>query len=248
VMKAVVERGRWVSQVGHRKPETLFIELPKHMAGLLGNGRGMLDEHLSKQILAEAGIPVVMEQAVNSAEEAVQAARSFGYPVVLKGLMRNVLHKSEQGLVRMHLRTEQEVRSAFEQMACRIGNQDTIVVQQQLEGRTELIAGVVRDPRFGVCVMAGMGGVLTEVLNDKVFLVAPFDEVQARYMIGRLRYRKILEGFRGEPPLDVNGFARILVRMGHLVMSYPGIMEMDINPFIVKDGLPIAVDANIVLR
>lgn len=248
VMKAVVERGRWVSQIGYRKPEAVFIELPKHMAGLLENGRGMLDEHMSKQMLAEAGIPVVMERAVNSAEEAVRAALSFGYPIVLKGLMRNVLHKSEQGLVRMHLRTEGELRAAFEEMAGRIDNQDAIVVQQQIEGRTELIAGVVRDPQFGVCVMVGMGGVLTEALNDKVFLVAPFDEVQARYMIRRLRSRKILEGFRGEPPLDVDGFARILVRMGHLALSYPGIQEMDINPFIVKDGQAIAVDANIVLK
>lgn len=247
VMKAVVERGRWVSQMGYRRPETDFIELPKHMAGLLGTGRGVLNEYISKQILVEAGIPVVMEQAVNSPEDAVRAAHSFGFPVVVKGLVRNVLHKSEQGLVRMNLRTESEVRSAFEQMAGRIDNQDTIVVQQQIEGRTELIAGVVRDPQFGVCVMAGMGGVWTEVLNDKVFLVAPFDEVQARYMIGRLRSRKVLDGFRGEQPLEVDGFARILVRMGNLALSYPCIQEMDINPFIVKDGKPIAVDANIVL-
>jgi acetyltransferase len=217
------------------------------MANLLIHAKGTLDEYLSKQILGECGIATVPEKAVQSVAEALEAAKEFGFPVVLKGLIRDVLHKSEQGLVQVNLRNEADIREAFSVLSARIGNQDTLVLQKQIGGKCELIAGVVRDPQFGVCVMAGIGGILAEAMDDKIFLVAPFDVRQALYMLRQLRSRKLLDGFRGEAPLDREAFARILVRLGHLALAHPTIRELDINPLIVSDGKPIAVDANIVL-
>ncbi|MGD9976076.1 MAG: acetate--CoA ligase family protein, partial [Desulfatirhabdiaceae bacterium] len=246
-IQAVFDRSRWVKQVGIQKTELHRLQLIHPVVNVVKNAKGVLDEHLSKQFLQSAGIPVVAEAVVNSLEDAVKIAGELTFPVVMKGLVQGMVHKTENQLVHLNLDSEADVTTAFDALSGVIGNQDKILLQKQLGGRAELIVGMTRDGQFGPCVMCGMGGILAEAIQDKVFLVAPFGIKEALYMIDRLKSRCILNGFRGEAPLDRHLLADILVRIGQIAGSYPGIREMDINPMIIENGCPVAVDASIVL-
>jgi acetyltransferase len=123
----------------------------------------------------------------------------------------------------------------------------TLLIQKQIQGYPELIAGLIRDPQFGPCVMCGFGGLFTEILADRVFAVAPINRVEALALIKRLKTQKLLDGFRGFVAVDRDALADILVRLGELGCTYPQIKEIDLNPLIVSDGKPIAVDATIIM-
>ncbi len=215
---------------------------------LLKQKGNSLDEQLSKQILSDIGIPTVKEHLATTIKDAVAAGREFGYPLVLKGLIPDVIHKTEQNLIRLNLQTPEDVGVAFTDLRNAMGDQGKILVQQQIKGGPELIAGMVRDPQFGPCVMCGLGGILTEIFNDKAFAAAPFDIEEALDLIGRLKTQKLLDGFRSFPAVNRKAFAHILVRLCALGSMVPNIREIDINPLIVRDGVPVAVDASIILN
>ena len=132
-------------------------------------------------------------------------------------------------------------------MAARVGEGGELLLQPQLPSGLELIAGLVRDPQFGPCIMCGLGGTLAEVLNDRVFAVVPVTHCEALELIGRLRSQRLLDGFRGAAALDRNALADILVRLGTLGVRFPEIREIDVNPIIVVDGRPTAADASVIL-
>jgi len=123
----------------------------------------------------------------------------------------------------------------------------SILIQKQIQGNPELIAGLIRDPQFGPCVMCGFGGLFTEVLADRVFAAAPINRFEALALIERLKTQKLLNGFRGFAAVDRDALADILVRIGELGLTYPKIKEIDLNPLIVCDGRPIVVDATIII-
>ncbi len=209
---------------------------------------GVLDEHRAKQILAEAGIPTVTEAVAATLEEAIALGTEFGYPVVMKGLSPGRAHKTEENLVRLGINEANTVQTEFLSLQNTLTADGKILIQKQITGEPELIAGLLRDPQFGPCVMCGFGGVMAEVLNDTAFAVAPLSLEDALGLIDRLKTQKLLNGFRGNPPLDRKVFAEILVRLGDLGQAFPRIREIDINPLIVHDGQPIAVDATIILE
>jgi acetyltransferase len=122
-----------------------------------------------------------------------------------------------------------------------------VLVQPQITGSIELIAGLIHDPQFGPCVMLGLGGILTEALNDSAFAVAPLSRQEALELIGRIRSQHILNGFRGAAPVNRDMLAEILMHLGQIGLCCPRIQEIDINPMIVSNGTPIAVDAAIIL-
>jgi acetyltransferase len=122
-----------------------------------------------------------------------------------------------------------------------------VLVQRQVKGKIEMMAGFVRDPQFGSCIMCGVGGILAEAVNDTVFGVAPITFSEALAMISRLKSQKLLNGFRGFAPVDREAFARILVRLSELGHGHPRIQEIDINPLVINNGLPVAVDGLVVL-
>jgi acetyltransferase len=208
---------------------------------------GVLDEHRAKQILARAGIPCVMEALAASPEEAVDQATAMGFPIVMKGLSPGQVHKTEENLVRLNIQGVDQARTEFSSLQSAIGKSGNILVQKQVEGGLELIAGLLRDPQFGPCVMCGLGGVMAEALNDNAFAVAPLSMTEALALIERLKTRKLLNGFRGNPPLDRKVFAEVLVRLGELGRANARIREIDINPLIISNGRPVAVDATIIL-
>ncbi|MBU2622048.1 MAG: acetate--CoA ligase family protein, partial [Proteobacteria bacterium] len=207
-----------------------------------------LDEHLSKKILAGYSIPVVDEKIAVSVEDALDAARSFGFPVVMKGILPGEIHKTESGLVRLGVSSEEEIKKIFGELNIKMAGKGKILVQRQIEGGLELIAGMVRDPQFGHCVMLGLGGIFTEILKDTVFAVAPVSHGEGLSMIKRLKSQKLLNGFRGYPPVDREILAKIIVCLGDLGYDNPQIKEIDINPLIAGKKSLVAVDATVVTQ
>jgi len=206
-----------------------------------------LDEHVSKQILADFGIPTVPEKIVGSASEAMAAASGFGFPVVMKGIRPGVVHKTELGLVRIGIHSNEMIETAFSELCAAMPDGGSILVQQQVNGSLELIAGFLRDPQFGPCVMLGLGGIFAEALGDTAFAVAPISRRDAFHLMDQIRAQKVLNGFRNTLAVDREALADILIHLGRLGLACPQIQEVDINPLIVCNGNPVAVDGSILL-
>ncbi len=207
---------------------------------------GVLDEHDSKKVLAACGIETVAEAVAASGEEAALLAENFGFPVVLKGLVPGEVHKTEQGLVILNVGSREAAREGYERLARAMPGGSRVLVQAQVEPGLELIAGLARDPQFGATVMVGLGGVFAEVLSDVAFGLAPLSMDAALDLLSRLKNQKLLAGFRGAPALDREAMARVLVALGNLSAWFPAVRQVDVNPLIVRNGRPVAVDATIV--
>ncbi len=216
-------------------------------------GRTILSEVESKQILEEAGIPTARAQLAATREEAVAVARQIGLPVVLKIVSPDISHKSDVGGVKLNLGSEEEVAAAFDEIveathraqpgAAVLG----VSVQKMARPGVEVIMGMTQDPQFGPVLMFGLGGVFVEVLKDVSFRIVPLEPRDARQMIRDIQGFPVLEGFRGQEPADLAALEDMLMRLSAFVEEHPEIQELDLNPiFAYKDGA-LAVDARIVL-
>ncbi len=226
-----------------------IVEVGELIGRVRRENRVTLSEVESKSILSRYGIPVVDEVVVATEEQAAVVALKMGLPVVVKGLGANLTHKTERGLVKVNLCSEDDVRRAFREVKDAAGaDWEACLIQPQIQGRRELVAGFTRDAQFGPCVMFGLGGVLTEALNDVVFRIAPVDKDQARAMVQEIRAAKLLGAFRGEAPVDQEQLMDVLAGLSRLASEQPDIQEVDINPLMVlPDGRIKAVDALMVL-
>lgn len=210
-------------------------------------GTRTLSEHESKRVLADAGVPVLDERVVDTPDGAVHAARSLGpdNPVVVKLCGEGVAHKTERGLVRLGLRGDDDVRAASQAVLDAATPDDGpvgVLVAPMVRGSRELIAGVVRDPQFGACVMVGIGGVLAEALADVAFRIVPLERVDAEDMIDDLGAQAVFGPVRGEPPVDRGAVVDALLALSRLADARPDIVSVDVNPLVVVEGRPIAVD------
>ena len=212
-------------------------------------GRTTLSEYESKQVLASYRIPVTREELVDNVEDLFKAAAKIGYPVVIKGCAADISHKTEKGLIRVDVRNDEEASSAFKEITAAMDGTDTsVLVQQMVKGQRELVVGLTRDPQFGPCVMFGLGGVFTEVLKDTAFRVAPLEKRDALEMMHEIKAHEILEAVRGMAPADKDMLAEILITVGQIGIENEVIKDIDINPVIISDGKPVAVDALVVLE
>jgi len=215
----------------------------------LREGRKTLSEYESKEFLKSYGIPATRESLVHTREECTKAAHAIGYPLVLKACSPQLAHKTEKGLVRLDLRSNQELILAFDDLTSRMeGNEKSILVQELIKGTRELVAGMTRDPQFGPCVMFGLGGIFTEILKDIAFRVAPLEKRDALDMTQEIKAHKILGAVRGMPAADMDLLCDILVKVGEIGLENESIQEIDINPMILSGAKPVAVDALIVLK
>jgi succinyl-CoA synthetase beta subunit len=212
-----------------------------------------LTEREAKQILAAYAVPVVSDTVVQTSLQAVEAAESCGYPVVLKIESPDILHKTEAGVVRLGLGDAQAVRIAFAEImaaADRVAAKPRIagvLVQPMISAGVEIVIGSQCDPTFGPLVVVGMGGILVELLQDSTADLAPVDRRQARAMLARLRAQKLLTGFRGAPPIEFDKLADIIVAISELAADLADeIAEIDINPIICAEHRTIAVDGLII--
>jgi acetyl-CoA synthetase (ADP-forming) len=205
-----------------------------------------LSEAASKELLAGYGVPVAPERLTHAPAEAAGAAAELGFPVVVKLCGEGIAHKTERGLVRLGLGSADAVAAAAAELlgAATAADGDVgLLVGAMVRGTRELIAGVVRDPQFGPCVMVGIGGTVAEALADVAFRVVPFDDVDADELIGDLRHQTLLGPFRGEPAVDRARLQSVLLGLARLAEERPDVVSVDVNPLIVTDGWPVAVDA-----
>jgi acetate---CoA ligase (ADP-forming) len=228
-----------------QKDET--TDPPVTIRASLPSQKGILNEFEAKQILKEAGLPTVEEYIVRSEEACVDRAGRIRYPVVLKGLEKGRIHKSEAGLLRLDIRDEDRLRQSFHELQGKMATGSAVLLQKQMEGRLELILGYLRDPQSGPCVMIGLGGIFAETLDDTVFALAPLNHEKAIRLIKSLKNQELLNGIRGIPPLPVEEIARYLVILGKVGMTFPSIREIDINPLVLTNSGPVIVDATIIL-
>lgn len=214
----------------------------------LARGQLALSEYDSKRFLSHFGIPVCREAIALDADSAAKKAAKIGFPVVLKASGANLTHKTEAGGVVLNLRSEKEVKKESQRLL-RIEGCETLLVQEMVEGNRELVCGLTRNSQFGPCVMFGLGGVLTEVVEDVVFRIAPLTPWDAKEMVQEIRSRKILDPFRGEPAVNLEELFKTLVALGEIGLQYEDVVGVDINPLkIRRNGKPVSVDALVVLK
>ena len=204
-----------------------------------------LSEADSRALVAEAGVTVSRWATADDADNAAVAAEEMGFPVVVKLCGDAIAHKSERGLVRLSLTSTDDVRVAATELLGAATESDgdvELLVSTMVSGDRELIAGLVRDPQFGPCVMLGVGGVLAEAVADVAFRLAPLERLDAHELIDDLGAQTLLGPFRGQPAVDRDVLADTLCALGDLA-SDPTIASIDLNPLIVFEGQPMAVDA-----
>jgi acetyltransferase len=226
----------------------------KIIAAARQDGRQALLENEAKLLFAAHGAPVTKDRLAATADEAVEIAREIGSNVVLKIVSPDILHKSDAGGVQINLRSEEDVRQAFDQImrgaqmfAPNADIRGVLVSPMAPEG-VEVIIGTKHDDQFGPVIMYGLGGIMVEILKDVSFRVLPITPTNARKMIEQTKSFPILNGARGKPPLDTQALRRLLMLCSEIVESYPQILEMDLNPVIVHQiGLSI-VDARVILK
>ena len=198
---------------------------------------GWLATDKAASLLSEHGLPLVPWSLAGSVNDAVQAAESFGYPVVLKAVRSDLLHKSDQGGVRLGLSGPDEVATAGE-LLLELHPGSELLVQQQHHG-VEVIVGGLRDPEFGPVVLVGMGGVDVEAHDDVVLALAPLGLDEAEAMVRRLRGAPALLGAR-RPAVDLTSLAEVVCCLGRLMADHPGMEEVDLNPVLARpDGCTV---------
>jgi len=257
-IKVMTDYVRWRSRpkrvvklfpVNRRKVENI---INRH----LRQGMREIGETDSKEILEAYGFVTPKGSIATTADQAVSIAQQLGYPVVLKIWSPDILHKSDVGGVRLGLKSDQEVKDAFDLMMFRIPKKRPdakilgVLVQEMCRKGREVILGMNRDPHFGPLMMFGMGGIMVEVLKDVSFYLAPLTAEEAKQMLMNTRTYHILKGVRGEEGVDIEKIAEGLQRLSQLVTEFPQIQQMDINPYVVgpEGTTPIAVDARMTLQ
>jgi acyl-CoA synthetase (NDP forming) len=208
----------------------------------------ILDEYEAKKWLRALGLKVVREVIVQDLDEATKAANEIGYPVVLKGRIQGKVHKTEAGLVKLNLCTPDQIRSAYQEILGLGTKPQAFLIQPMLQGNLELIVGFTKDPQFGNAMLLGLGGVWTEVYKDVVFRLPPLREKDVLDMVAALRGQVLLKGFRGSKPVNIRSLTDWLIKLGWLAVTFDNIQEIDVNPLLIIDGEPVAIDVTIVFR
>jgi acetyltransferase len=210
-----------------------------------------LDEVQSKEVLRAYGIATAEEALVTSRTAAIEAAGRIGYPVVLKAVSAELLHKSDVGAVVLDLASPEQLAAAYDDMAQRLQRHRLtgMLVCRHVRGGLELVLGLHRDPEMGLVVMAGSGGVLLELIKDVTFCAPPVSPEKARDMLARMRGAGLLAGYRGSPALDADALVNALVALGRLAVDLEDVVQsVDINPFVALPQGGLALDALIVLQ
>jgi acetyl-CoA synthetase len=216
-------------------------------------GGQTLTEREAKAVLSLYGVPVVGESLTGSADEAVAAAGALGYPVVLKVESPDLPHKTEAGVIRLNLRSAEDVRAGYEAVMANAAKVSPppringVLVQPMVPQGIEMVVGARNDPLFGPLLVVGLGGILVEVLKDTAIAPAPVTPAEAEALLRQLKGVKLLEGFRGMPGADIGKLAKVISDVSRFSADHRDtVAEMDVNPLICSGGRITAVDALIV--
>ena len=241
----------WHARRGVRAPRLSPPGAAARAAALIeASPHATLTEREGKAVLAAYGVPVVREVLVNTADEAAAAAQQAGFPVVLKVESPDIPHKTEAGVIRLNLRSADEVRTAFTEVMANaqavspLPHINGVLVQPMVPAGAEIMVGARIDPQFGPLVVVGLGGIFVELLRDTALRVAPVGTDEARRMLDELAGRRVLQGFRGSAPVAIDGLAEVVARISELAADQrQGIAELDVNPLICAGDRILAVDA-----
>lgn len=230
------------------------MEIKNILAQARQENRTILTEIEAKQILMQSGINCIDTRLATTKEAAVKLSEQFGYPVVLKVSSTDITHKSDAGGVKVNLQDKTAVEKAYDDIMASCtseypnANIEGVAVQAMARTGTEVIIGMTKDSSFGPVLMFGLGGIFVEVLKDVAFRIVPLEENDAAEMIQEIKGKKLLEGYRGEDPVDIAFLQDMLLKLSKLVDQTEGIAEIDMNPiFAYKQGA-LVVDARIILE
>lgn len=227
------------------------------LARLRAEGRTRLTEFEASSLLREYGIPVAQGRLCTHIDEALAAARAFGFPVVMKVVSPDILHKTEAGCVQVGIGEETEVIQSWGQLLANARQYQPdaaihgILVQEMVPKGTEVILGVKNDPLFGPVLLFGTGGVLVEVLDDVAMRLLPVDRQEAEALIRETKAYRLLQGVRGQPPADLEGLLDVVEKLSRFLQEFPAeIDELDLNPFFVYPAGrgAVGVDALLTLK
>jgi acetyltransferase len=257
-LRGMLDYHEW-TQTPIQEPPTFEVDKAK-VREIFDNarseGRVRLGDAESRDVMSAYGIRIPKSELAETADEAVEIARSIGHPVVMKITSPDILHKSDMGGVRVNISGDEQVREEFNGLIERaeVYMPDAeiwgVLVQEMIQEGKEIIIGVNRDPQFGPLLMFGLGGIYVEILQDVTFRIPPFSEREAKEMVSEINAFPLLEGVRGEEPADLDATVDVILRIGQMVMDFPEILEMDINPLMVKEAGEgaICVDMRFILE
>ena len=217
-------------------------------------GRKALLEPEAKLILIDYGIPVTKFKVASNETQAAEYANEIGYPVVLKIVSPDIIHKSDVGGVMVNLKNASDVQKAYGKILENVKKYNAnakivgVLVQEMAPQSTETIVGAIKDPQFGQTIMFGLGGIFVELLKDVNFRIAPITKDDAKEMITQLKAYPLLKGFRNSPPADIDALISILLSTSRLVIENPEIKELDLNPVLAYQTGAKTVDARIILE
>ncbi|MCB0522233.1 MAG: GNAT family N-acetyltransferase [Lewinellaceae bacterium] len=219
----------------------------------LSEKRHYLLEHEAKELMRCYDLPVGGSKVATSAKEAGKIATEIGFPVVMKIVSPDALHKTDVGGVRLHISSEKEAAKAYDEIMASVKKHKPdarivgVLIEQMVKKRFELLIGAIRDPIFGPLIVFGQGGVAVEVIKDTNFGLPPLNIALAKRIIQRTRIYKQLKGFRGIPGVDLDDLAFQLVKFSYILTDYPEVREIDINPYLVDETGGVVVDARVLL-
>jgi len=217
-------------------------------------GRTVLTEFESKELLREAGIPVVETRLVKSRQEAIAVSKELGFPVVLKIASPDIIHKSDSGGVRLGIASASQAGKAYSEIISTIKQKypraviHGLTVQKMAPRGTEVIIGMSKDPQFGPVIMFGLGGILVELLKDVSFRIVPVTRRDAAEMVREIKGFPLLEGYRGQEPANIPALEELLIQVSRFVEKSPEVKELDLNPVFAYRDKVLAVDARVILE
>lgn len=206
----------------------------------------------TEKLLQRFRIPHVSQGLAKTEKEAIQKAKKFGFPVVMKVSSPQIIHKTESGGIILNVQNEGEVSAAYKKISKNVkasqgkATIEGIIVQKQIQGK-EVIIGSKIDPSFGPVIMFGLGGIFVEVLQDVAFRLVPIEKKDAEEMIREIKGYPVLAGIRGEKPVNIKKIEELLLAISSLVQKNPSIKELDINPVLVNEKEALPVDVRIIV-
>jgi acyl-CoA synthetase (NDP forming) len=213
-----------------------------------------LNEFASKELLKQAGIPVVETRLARTRKEAILLSKEIGFPVVIKIISPDIVHKSDIGGVVLGLSSAAQVGRAYREMMVSVNQKQPkariqgVSVQKMAASGVEIIIGMNQDPQFGPVIMFGLGGILVEVLKDVSFRLVPVSKLDAAEMVREIKGYALLQGYRGQEPVNISRLEEIIVKISDFVENNPWIEELDLNPLVASGDSIVALDARIVTR
>jgi 4-hydroxybutyrate---CoA ligase (ADP-forming) len=259
-LKAMYDFKKWIKEASNRRTILQFTKDTSKIKSIFenvrNNGRNNLLEEEGYEVLEAYGFPTPKSVLCATEQECINAARQIGYPLVMKIVSPDIIHKSDAGGVKVGIKTDDELRNSFNTITENAlkyksdANIKGVLVQEMVKSAKETILGASQDPTFGPVIMFGLGGIYVEVLKDVVFRIVPIDEKEAMNMVESIKTIKLLKGARGEKPSDLRAISDSLQRLSQLVVDFPEIKEFDINPLLVLEegrGARV-VDARIILK